>query len=213
MGLNKKRIASLVVLSAATGFSMADVGVLDKYDCHKHQQTKQYHCHGDANNAKLGGLIVSAGARSQVWSVGNNSVYLLAGAGVTGEYTHMWYAVTASYYGKYLLTADLEANESVLQTGWDAGIKVGPGVGRIGTKHYVLAGWSGSTLTNSIDDTTAELGGYYVGVGTGYNWPAMSLDASVVYNDPTTANDYVESTQSESVAYDIGAQVSLGARF
>lgn len=213
MGLQIKRIASLVACSAAASFSLADVGVLDKYDCHKHQQTKQYHCHGDANNAKLGGLIVSAGARTQVWSVGDNSIYLLAGAGVSGEYTHMWYAVTASYYGKYLLTEDLEANESVMQMGWDAGVKVGPGVGRIGTKHYVLAGWSGSTLTNSIDNTTAELGGYYVGVGTGYNWPAMSLDASVVYNDPTKANEYVESTQSESVAYDIGAQVSLGARF
>lgn len=213
MSFNVPRIVSLIALTGAASFSLADVGVLDKYDCHKHQQTKQYHCHGDADNAKLGGFIVSAGAGTQIWSVGSNSIYLLAGAGVTGEYTHMWYAVTASYYGKYLLTEDLEANESVLQTGWDAGVKVGPGVGRIGTKNYVLAGWSGSTLTNDSDNTTAELGGYYVGVGTGYNWTAMSLDINVVYNDPTKANAYVEETQSESVAYDLGVKASLGARF
>jgi hypothetical protein len=213
MRFNLAIIVSLISLMGIASFSAADVGVLDKYDCHKHQQTNQYHCHGNADNAKLGGLIISAGGRSQVWSIGDNSVYLLGGAGVTAEYSHMWYAVTASYYAKYLMTADLETNESVLQKGWDAGIKLGSGVGRVGTKKYLMAGWSSSTLTNSSDNTTADLGGYYVGVGTGYNWPTMSLDVNVVYNDPTKANAYVESEQSETVSYDLGAQVSLGARF
>jgi hypothetical protein len=197
----------------AASFTMADVGVLDKYDCHKHQETKKYHCHGDADNAKLGGFIVSAGARTQIWSIDDSSIYLLAGAGVTGEYTHMWYAVTASYYGKYLFTADLEADETVMQSGWDAGVKVGPGVGRLGTKNYLMAGWSGSVLTNSADDSSTDLGGYYVGIGTGYNWTKMSLDINATYNDATKTNEYVEETQGVSVSNDLGVQISLGARF
>ena len=77
-----KTLAALTVAGAASSLAMADVGVLDKYECHKHSETKKYHCHGPADLAKLGGLIVGADTRLQTWMLDSGNPFLFVGAAV-----------------------------------------------------------------------------------------------------------------------------------
>lgn len=212
-------LATLLVLPSALllgSQAFADVGVLDKWDCHNHAQTGKYHCHGDPDNAKLGGFVLGGGVRSQAWGVGDNSLFLLAGAAVNAEYNYRSFAVTGSYFLQYLVTeADegLATDETLSVQGFEIGGKAGPGVGRLGNKFYVTAGWSVAEVNNAASSSNSELSGYYIGVGTGVNTPSLAFDVAVVYQDPKAANDFISAEQNKEVQYDIGARVNIGARF
>lgn len=200
-----------VTASAATSIAFADVGVLDKYECHKHQQTKEYHCHGPADLAKLGGFIVGADTRIQGWSTGSGDLFLFAGIAANAEYNHKWMAVTGSYFFMPLVTGvdsdTVTVDNSTYQQGWEAGVKVGPGVGRLGSKFYLTAGWSSPALIE--DDGSTDLAGYYAGAGFGANSNGLTFDVVGTYRDATKVADFL----GETDVLNFDARLSLGWRF
>lgn len=217
--MNLRLRVSLLILPMSLllgSIAFADVGVLDKWDCHNHGQTGKYHCHGDPDNAKLGGFVLGAGLRSQAWGVGDNNIFLLAGAAVNGEYNYRSFAATASYFLQYLVTEaeeGLATDEILTLQGFEVGAKAGPGVGRLGNKIYLAAGWTVSEVTNAASSNNSEMAGYYVGVGTGFNTASLAFDFAIVYQDPTAANDFISAEQNKEVEFDIGARFNIGARF
>jgi hypothetical protein len=214
-----KYSAASFVLATAISVANADVGVLDKYECHNHQETNKYHCHGPADLAKLGGFILGADARVQGWSASNGGVYLFAGVAVNAEYAHKWFAVTGSYFLMPMVTSanseGVDYDDSVLQKGWEAGIKVGPGLGRLGSKAYLAAGWSSPDLTDSGDETNnANLAGYYAGAGFGANTNTLVFDVMATYRSPTAVSDYLTDQLSEAITVvHFDTRVSAGWRF
>jgi len=207
-------LLSLGIMAAS---AQADVGVLDKYECHNHLQTGDYHCHGPADMAKLGGVILSADARTQVWSTSADELYLFAGIAANAEYNHKWMAVNASYFLMPLVTNadDLSTSDTVSQQGWEAGVKVGPGVGRKGSKVYALAGWSSADITDSGDSSNdSELSGYYIGLGFGTNSNTLTLDVAATYRDAASIETYFKDVLVEPVdvtAFDV--RMAVGWRF
>jgi len=209
---------AIVAASGLVSFASADVGVLDKYECHDHGETGQYHCHGATDLAKLGGLIVGLDARAQGWSIGGDELILFAGAAVNAEYSYRWLALTGSYFYLPMVNNDgssVDFDNSVAQQGWEAGLKVGPGVGRLGSKVYATAGWSRAELTDSGDASNdATLAGYYVGAGFGANTQTLVFDVIGTYRDPAAVNDFLADQQGDPtdvVNFDI--RVALGWRF
>jgi len=210
---------AIVAASGLVSLASADVGVLDKYECHDHSETGQYHCHGDANLAKLGGLIVGLDARAQGWSTGDNELFLFAGAAVNAEYSYRWLALTGSYFYLPLVSgvddSSVDFDNSVAQQGWEAGLKVGPGVGRLGSKVYATAGWSSAELSDSGDASNdATLAGYYVGAGFGANTQTLVFDVIGTYRDSAAVSDYLAEQlgdRTDVVNFDI--RVALGWRF
>lgn len=209
-------IAAAGLLMTLSGWVSADVGVLDRYECHDHQQTGKYHCHGAADLAKVGGFVVGGDARVQGWSVANGDVYLFAGIAVNAEYNYRWAAVTGSYFLMPMVT-DVEnatIDRSVLQQGWEVGAKVGPGVGRKGSKFYLTAGWSSAELTDSDNATNnSTLNGYYAGAGFGTNTSTLSIDAAATYRDPTGVKAFLvdQGINEDVLVFD--TRVSVGWRF
>lgn len=210
-------VASIVFASAAMSVVQADVGVLDKYECHNHQETNKYHCHGPADLAKLGGFILGADARTLVWST-SNGILPFIGVGVNAEYNHKWFAVNGSYYYMPMVTDitedDVSVSSAIIMQGWQAGVKVGPGVGRKGSKVYLAAGWNNPSITdseNSQYDRTLE--GYYVGTGFGANTDTVVFDVAVNYYDPSKINAYLVDRDAEADATVVDARVLVGWRF
>lgn len=204
---------AVAVALAAGSYTFADVGVLDKYECHDHQQTGEYHCHGPADLAKLGGFIVGADARVQGWSAGNGDLFLFAGIAANAEYNYKWMAVTGSYFYMPLVT-DVESgtvNDAVVQQGWEAGVKLGPGVGRLGSKYYITAGWSSPQLDN--EGATSDLSGYYAGVGFGANTNGLVFDVVATYRDATKAEEFLASEGTDTDVLSFDTRLSLGWRF
>lgn len=211
------RILLFVALTAlGSSFAAADVGALDRYECHKHAETGKYHCHGNADLAKLGGLVLGADLRTEGWST-NEAFYMFIGIAGNVEYNYRWAAVTGSYFFMPMVTnaESLEYDDSIYQQGWAAGIKLGPGVGRLGPKYYVTTGWRSAQITdtgNSNNDGTFS--GYYVGAGTGVNTRTMAFDLVATYYDAAELEDYLGETQGNTLSvnsFDIRA--SLGWRF
>lgn len=208
-------VFSLTLFSASTAF--ADVGVLDKYDCHNQAQTGKYHCHGDVDKAKLGGFILSGDTRIQSWST-DAGLYLFAGLAANAEYNYRWFAVTGSYYFMPLVTNsddNYNVDSSVYQQGWEAGFKVGPGVGRLGSKVYLLGGWSSAQLTDTEDSANdGTISGYYVGAGFGANTTTLTFDVAATYRDSSSVEEYFADTLSKN--YDVlslDIRAALGWRF
>jgi len=212
---------SLAIVAAIGLASLvsADVGVLDKYECHDHSETGQYHCHGATDLAKLGGVIVGLDARAQGWSTGGDKLILFSGPAVNAEYNYRWLALTGSYFYLSMVTSvddsNVDFDKSVAQQGWEAGLKVGPGVGRLGSKVYATAGWSSAELTDSGDaSNNATLAGYYVGAGFGANTRTLVFDVIGTYRDPGTVSDFLADqlgSPTDVVNFDI--RVALGWRF
>ena len=191
--------------------------MLDKYECHKHQETNKYHCHGPADLAKMGGLIVGADARTMVWSTAGGILPFI-GIAANAEYNYNWIAVTGSYYYMPMVTDitedDVSVSSAITMQGWQAGVKVGPGVGRLGSKMYLAAGWNSPMITdteNSQYDRTLD--GYYVGAGFGVNTNTLAIDVTANYYDPTKTNTYLIDRDAEADATVIDARVSVGWRF
>ena len=209
---------STIALSSLSAVTLADVGALDKYECHDNHDNGEYHCHGPEKLAKLGGIIIGADSRFQAWST-NDDLYLFLGFGINAEYNHNWFAATGSYFFMPLVTSIDEENvdfdDTVYQSGFELGVKAGPGVGRYGSKSYLMAGWSVSEITDSGDSANnGELSGYYVGAGFGYNSDTLTFDLAATYRDPSTIKDYLEDLgnfDGDVSAYDVRA--SLGWRF
>ncbi|EAR09848.1 hypothetical protein [Reinekea blandensis] len=210
--------AATAALALTSTVVSADVGVLDRYQCHNHQQTGQYHCHGPADLAKLGGFVAGVDGRVQAWSVDGGETYLFAGIAANAEYNYRWVAVTGSYFIMPMVTGvdadDVTFDDSVMQQGWEIGAKVGPGVGRKGSKVYLTAGWSNSDLTdkgNSANDAT--LSGYYAGVGFGANTATLAVDAVATYRDPASVTDFLEGQGTTGDVLVFDTRVSVGWRF
>ena len=101
---------------------------------------------------------------------------------------------------------NLETVQSTSLVGWDAGVKLGTGVGRLGWKFYGTAGWSSATFDN--DGDTEDASSYYLGGGLGYNWNSVALDFVLNYYDATAATDYVgASVGNIDEALDLGASL------
>lgn len=213
-----KLSTALIGLCGFTQLAYADVGALDKYECHNDKETGEYHCHGPADLAKLGGFIIGADTRIQGWST-DDDLFMFAGVALNGEYNYRWFAVTGSYFFMPMVTGlnsdSVDFDDTVIQQGWEAGIKAGPGVGRLGSKVYVTGGWSFANITdtgNSDNDTS--LSGYYVGGGFGYNTQTLVLDVSATYRGSSDVKDYIEEQQgstSSVLVYDV--RLGLGWRF
>lgn len=212
-------ISAATATLALTGtLASADVGVLDRYQCHNHQQTGQYHCHGPADLAKLGGFVAGADTRVQAWSVASGDTYLFAGIAANAEYNYRWAAVTGSYFVMPMVTGvdsdDVTFDDSVMQQGWEIGAKVGPGVGRKGSKFYVTAGWSNAQLTDSGNpDNDTTLSGYYAGVGFGANTTTLAVDAVATYRDPSSVMTFLEGQGTSDDVLVFDTRVSVGWRF
>jgi len=210
---------ALMVAATLASQTSADVGVLDKYECHDHGETGQYHCHGPADLAKLGGLVLGLDTRAQGWSTGGEELFVFAGAALNAEYTHRWLALTGSYFYLPLVSGvagtSVDFDQSVAQQGWEAGLKLGPGVGRLDSKLYATAGWSNAELTDSGDSTNdVTLAGYYIGAGVGRNTKALSVDLIGTYRDPAAVIDYLTKqtgSRTDVVHFDI--RLALGWRF
>lgn len=214
-----KTLAALTVASAASSLALADVGVLDKYECHKHSETNKYHCHGPADLAKMGGVIIGADARVQTWMLDSGDPFLFAGAAVNVEYNYNWFAVTGSYFFMPLVTDvsdnNVAVDDSVYLQGWEAGVKVGPGVGRLGTKFYATAGWSNPDLTDTGDSSNdATLPGYYVGAGFGANTNTLVFDVVATYRDATEVEAFlVDQGNDDPSVTNFDVRVGAGWRF
>jgi len=209
---------AILAASGLVSLASADVGVLDKYECHDHSETGQYHCHGDADLAKLGGFAVGLDTRAQGWSIGGDELILFAGAAVNTEYSYRWLALTGSYFYLPMVNdndSSVNFDNSIVQRGWEAGLKVGPGVGRLGSKIYATAGWSSAKLTDSFDSSNdASLSGYYVGAGFGANTRALVFDVLGSYRDSAAVSDYLTDRlgdRTDVVNFDI--RIALGWRF
>lgn len=210
--------AAIIGLSGLTTLAQADVGVLDKYECHNHGETNKYHCHGSNQLADLGGLILGGGTRAQGWST-NDDLFVFAGISLNAEYNYRWLAVTTSYSYMPMITGDdatgTDFDDTISQHGWDAGIKAGPGVGRLGLKYYLAAGWSITDITDKGDSSNnGRISGYYAGAGFGWNTRALVLDIMATYRDPSSIEDYLDEKQSISAnVTSADVRATLGWRF
>ena len=211
-------LSTLALATCAASFSAADVGVLDKYECHKHQTTGKYHCHGPADLAKLGGFIASADVRVQGWSGDPNGMFLFAGLAANVEYNYKWFAVTGSYFMMPMITGldaeNITFQDTVSLQGWEAGVKVGPGVGRLGSKVYLAAGWSNPDISDAGDAANnANLAGYYAGAGFGANTQTLVFDVIATYRDATKVSEYLANKGKSSDVFSFDTRVALGWRF
>lgn len=206
-------------LGLASAISFADVGELDKYDCHKHQETRKYHCHGSTDLAKMGGLILGADLRTQAWSTSGDDLYLFGGASVNAEFNHNWIAVSAGYHYMPLISGvtgnDVQFNDAVILQGFEAGVKAGPGVGRLGGKFFLTAGWSQSEISDSGDSShDGELAGYYAGAGFGANSRKMHFEVTVTYRDPEIVKSYLQKVENFSGdVLSLDTRINMGWRF
>ena len=211
-------VSAIILATSAASYSAADVGVLDKYECHNHQQTGKYHCHGPADLAKLGGVIVGADLRVQGWAGDPQGMFLFAGVAANVEYNYKWIAVTGSYFMMPMITnVDSESitfRDSVYLKGWEAGIKAGPGVGRLGSKFYITAGWSSPDITDTGHAANnANLAGYYSGGGFGANTQTLVFDVIATYRDASAVSKYLANQGKESDVVSFDTRVALGWRF
>lgn len=207
------KITATAVLLSLGGWASADVGVIDKYECHDHKQTGEYHCHGPADLAKLGGFVLGADTRVQGWSAASGDVFLFAGIAANVEYNYRWFAVTGSYFLMPMVSNvnsdSVSFDDSVVQQGWEIGAKAGPGVGRKGPKFYLTGGWSSATLTDSGNSANnGTLSGYFAGVGMGANTSTLTFDAIATYRDPAPVADYLD---EDVLVFD--TRLSVGWRF
>ncbi|MEJ2043976.1 MAG: hypothetical protein P8X74_09070 [Reinekea sp.] len=219
MSIQKTILFTTVVASAMMATAIADVGVLDKYECHNHHETNEYHCHGPADFAKLGGLIVSADVRGQIWSADSDS-YMFAGFAVNSEYNYRWFAATGSFFYMPLVTGvnseSVEFDSKVVQRGWELGAKAGSGVGRKGNKYYLMAGWSNPSIKDSNNSSNdGSIGSYYAGLGYGFNTDTLVFDIAIAMRNGNVVKEYLSSKLNKY--YDkvssFDTRVSLGWRF
>jgi hypothetical protein len=216
---NGKVLTAYVILSTCLAASLrADVGTLDKYECHNHQKTGEYHCHGPSYLAKLGGFIIGADMRLQSWLAGNRAS-LFTGIGINAEYNYRWLGLTAAYYYLPLIDAvnnsNVSLDDSIVQRGWEIGLKAGPNVGRYGSKLYLLGGWSMAEIKADDAAYNGSLNSYFIGPGTGYNTKTIAVDVAATYRDPYVVRSYAEDKlnidSNDLNSFDI--RLSAGWRF
>jgi hypothetical protein len=215
--LSKLAVATLATVGASVT-AFADVGVLDKYECHKNQETKKYHCHGPVELAKLGGVIVGADTRIQGWSGADNGLFLFAGVAANIEVNYKWIAATGSYFMMPQVTnadpENINFDDSIYLQGWEAGLKFGPGVGRLGSKMYLTAGWSNPVVTDAGDaSNNANIAGYYAGAGFGANTQTLVFDVIATYRDATAVAEFLTDQGQSPDVLSFDTRVAIGWRF
>lgn len=210
MRLQYPTLFSAAVLSVlVTPKVFADPGVLDRFDCHDHAETGQYHCHGNSALASLGGVAIGAGLRSSVWTYqGENAVNIFTGPSIEAEAGLGAFAVQAAYHYKTLVKGDDDIN----LVGWDVGIKAGRSVARYGAKYYIAGGYFFESLRRP-DEENYPISGFYLGLGTGYNWDNFGADIQLDWHNSAGYENYWEDQNDPVKMQTIALRTYLTYRF
>jgi len=177
---------SSAVLACTAPLTLADPGALDRFDCHDHAETGEYHCHGDEALADLGGLAIGLGGRATTWIYDGEETYnLFIGPSIDIEAGLGIFAIQGSYHYKSLVNSD----DEIYLAGWDIGAKVGRGVARYGNKYYVAAGYFAESLRRP-DEEDYSISGFYAGGGGGYNWDQFGFDVQVDWHSNSGYEEY-----------------------
>jgi len=162
----------------------ASPGAVDRYDCHRDPDTRQYHCHGALAAAKQSHLLIGGQLAASTWLWDDGPANRFAGPAVTVEWALNSIALRGSYGYSRHLTGDAEFGVS----GWDLGIKLGNGLARVGNHLFFQAGYAAQRL-NYPDNSFLPFGGIQMGVG----WVRVSekfvFDATLLYQDPTALEE------------------------
>jgi len=159
--------------------ALASPGAVDRYDCHRDAETRQYHCHGVLGAAKQSHLLIGGQLANSTWLWGDGPANSFAGPAVTVEWALNSIAARGSYGYNRHLTGDTEFGVS----GWDLAIKLGHGLARVGNHLFVQGGYTTQRL-NYPDKSFLPFGGIQMGVG----WVSVSekfaFDVTLLYQDP-----------------------------
>lgn len=202
-------LALLPLSLLVTTVVLADPGALDRFDCHDHAETGEYHCHGDEALADLGGFAIGLGARSSVWVYdGESSVNLFTGPSIELEAGLGAFALQGGYHYKTLANSDDEINLA----GWDLGAKLGRSVARYGTKYYLAGGYFYESLRRP-DEENYAISGFYLGIGGGYNWDNLGLDVQLDWHNNTGYEEFWEDEGDPADMQAVALRTFLSYRF
>lgn len=203
------RALGLASLGTAASLALADPGALDRFDCHDHAETDEYHCHGDEAMADLGGLAIGLGARTSTWIYdGEDTINLFTGPAIEFQAGIGAFALQGGYHYKTLANSD----EDIDLVGWDFGAKLGRGVARYGTKLYATAGYFSESLRRSGEDNYS-ISGFYLGAGTGYNWDTLGADIQVDWHSNSRYEDYWDDWGNPADMQALSIRTYLSYRF
>lgn len=199
-------ISALALLYAPVAF--ASTGVVDRYDCHRDPQTREYHCHGTPANAKRSHFLLGAISSSDLWLYSNGPFSLFTGAGVQLEmaYDH------AAVYGNYSYRVHVTGQDFYENSGWETGIKLGPEIARLGLHPYFTAGYFSHAFILPSQYSYAFQGLQY-GAGLVWNHEKTGFDLRVQYRSPGELAAVWQELGAPGLTHDISIQLSANLRF
>lgn len=156
----------------------ATPGAVDKYDCHKASDTGEYHCHGSKEQARQFHVLTGVTSTNDFWVYDDGPYSLFSGVAAQLEIGWGSVATYAAYHYQWHATGSAD----FMIRGWDAGIKAGPGIARVGLHPYALAGYFSNTF--DINGRLTPYSGTQYGGGLVFNRADSSFDLRVLYRNP-----------------------------
>jgi hypothetical protein len=200
------------VLLAAALFAAphatASTGVVDRYDCHRDPQTREYHCHGSPENAKRSHVLIGAVSSSDLWLYSNGPYSLFTGAGIQLELAHDFAAV----YGNYSFRVHVTGQDFYENSGWEAGIKLGPHISRLGLHPYATAGYFSHAFILP-SQYSYDFQGLQYGVGLLWNNEKTGLDLRIQNRNSDALASVWDELGAPGLTHDISIQLSANLRF
>lgn len=197
------------MLTFLSQLAFADPGAVDGYDCHNHHETNKYHCHGSERAAKESHFLVGVQAVSHSWLYDDGPPNIFGGAAFGIEYA----TNSLALYGNFGYQKHLTGDNWFTLNGWDAGIKIGKSISRIGGHPYLTAGWYSQNFYGGPESTLPSLfSGYAVGAGYILNLDSFAVDARVQYLDTSDQSIFWSIIGFPADMHGIAAQLGVSIR-
>lgn len=186
---------------------IASPGIVDDYDCHEGGPDNQYHCHGSDDAAKVSHLLIGGTFSADSWHYGNGPMNLFAGVGVAVELANDFVAGYARWASQPHYTGD----SGYRLSGWQAGVKLGSGIARIGLHPYGQLGYF-SQQYQLVDSRVFDLAGFQFGGGVIQNFKNAAVDFSISYRDPRPAQQIWVDLDAPGLTAHLSTQLTIALR-
>jgi hypothetical protein len=202
------RFIFTLVMSSAPFLALATPGAVDQYDCHRDIATSEYHCHGDSSTAKQNHFLIGVTSINDAWLYSNGPMNVFSGGALEFEAATGFVGLHGSWGYQTHVTG---ANTYKLY-GWDAGLKVGPNISRIGLHPYAEVGYFGTSFSRP-NAVAYPLSGLQYGAGLVLNKPTYAIDLRILNRATSELEIMWTSLGAPGTNYYLRAQLGVYLRF
>lgn len=186
---------------------MATPGAIDDFNCHRAQDTGEYHCHGSKAQAKQYHVLIGALISNDLWFYDNGPFNMFSGVG--GQLEIAWGPLAA--YGAYHYQWHMTGSSDFSIRGWDLGVKAGPDIARLGVHPYAMIGHFSNTF--EIRNRFIPYRGLEYGAGLIANQAKTSIDLRILYRNPQDLRMVWQDLNYPGLTTNLSVQLGFHLRF